>query len=57
MEVYRIWSVAVDIMNLLQLATPKYASFPFAIVFSNKTIKVILMMDVQTWPRRNDSGL
>lgn len=57
MEVYRIWSVAVDIMNLLQLATPKYASFPFAIIFSNKTIKVILMMDVQTWPRRNDSGL
>lgn len=42
-------------MNLLHLATPKYATLPSAIVISNKTIKVILVMDVQTCPRCNDS--
>lgn len=49
--------LVVDIMNLLHPAPPRYATLPFAIVFSNKTIKVILIMDAQAWPRCNDSGL
>jgi len=44
-------------MNLLHLVTPKHSSLLFTIVICSKTVKVILIIDVLTCPRRSDSDL